>query len=372
VTWERGAVVLDRYRLEERVGAGGMGEVWCAEHVGVGAKVAIKTLLPATRSSHEMIARFKREAYYLGRIRSDHVARVLDFIEDERFGLVLVMDFVEGDKLANVLSIRGKLGVEEAIEIGVDLASALCDLHRANVVHRDLKPANVILRPVPGGGRRATVVDFGLSRLFSTDPEGDTGEEITGITKANMALGTVEYMAPEQVLNSRDVTASSDVYALGAILFRCASGQHVFGDLREGHLAHAKITREAPPLVTGRDDPVARGLEQIVAQALRKKPSDRWERADLVLAELATLRELSKIPSGDVESTDTEDGPPSTRARRCGCPSRRPSRRSRRRSPPRGRSTTSRRRSIRRRCGSRLRRRSHLRRRRASRRSGCP
>src|SRR5829696_2799291 len=140
MSWTRGAVVGDRYRLETKVGAGGMGEVWAAEHIGVGTRVAMKTLLKATAKNNEMAARLKREAFFLGRIQSDHVARVFDFIDDERWGLVLVMEFVEGDKLSDVLKQKKRLSVEETIELGADLASALSDLHRANVIHRDLKP----------------------------------------------------------------------------------------------------------------------------------------------------------------------------------------------------------------------------------------
>src|SRR5262245_34507024 len=120
-----------------------MGEVWRAEHVGVGTPVALKSLLKASADNHEMVARFTREAYFLGRVRSDHVVRVLDFLADDRAGFVLVMEFVEGERLATVLQ-NQRLTVEETIDLGVDLATALCDLHDASVIHRDLKPANIL------------------------------------------------------------------------------------------------------------------------------------------------------------------------------------------------------------------------------------
>jgi len=194
--------------------------------------------------------------------------------------------------------------------MGADLASALCDLHSANVIHRDLKPANIILRPIAGGGRRAMLVDFGLSRLLTESEELDRSgdEDITGITAANMALGTVEYMAPEQVLNSRDVTPASDLYALGALLYRIVAGRHVFGDLREGHLAHAKITRDPPPLDLERGDRIARGLESVIAHALKRRPAERYDRADLMLAELSSLRDLMRLSALDLDNADTEDG----------------------------------------------------------------
>src|SRR3954466_8746388 len=116
-----GAVIAGRYRVQHKVGVGGMGEVWAAEHVGIGVKVALKKLLPAAAVDHQIVARFKREAYLLGRIRSDHVARVVDFIADNRFGLVLVMDFVDGELLTSMLQAR-RLSVEETLELGVDIA----------------------------------------------------------------------------------------------------------------------------------------------------------------------------------------------------------------------------------------------------------
>src|SRR5580692_10821568 len=223
------AVIAGRYRVDTKVGAGGMGEVWLGEHVAVGVRVAVKTLLPAAAMNHEVVARFKREAYLLGRIRSDNVARVLDFVPDEVYGLVLVMEFVEGDPLSRLLQERA-LTVEEGIDLAVGLAGALKDLHSANIIHRDLKPGNIIMAPLPDGRRRAVVVDFGVSRLMS-DKSADEDEELTGITRADMAVGTIEYMAPEQILNSRNVTPGSDIYAAGAMLYRACAGRHVFGNV---------------------------------------------------------------------------------------------------------------------------------------------
>src|SRR5512139_1921425 len=248
-----GVLVAGRFRLGRIVGAGGMGEVWAAEDLESGARVALKRLLPAAAKHHEVVARFKREAFLLGRVKSDYVARVIDFVDDETFGLVLVMEFIEGPSLAHILEER-TLTVEEAVDLAVDLLHALCDLHDAKIVHRDLKPGNIIMRPLPGRPR-AVIVDFGISRLLASE-----GEEVTGITRANIALGTVEYMAPEQILSSRDVTPITDIYAVGVILFRAVKGHHAFGDRRGEELARAKLIEEAPPLDISRTDDIARGL----------------------------------------------------------------------------------------------------------------
>jgi len=303
-----GTIIAGRYRLERKVGAGGMGEVWAGEHLAVGSRVAVKTLLSAAACNHEVVARFKREAYILGRIRSDHVARVVDFVADDTFGLVLVMEFVEGEPLSRVLAHK-VLNVEETIDLGVDIASALCDLHRAHIVHRDLKPGNIILQPLHAGRFRAVVVDFGVSRLNSSGQDDD--EEITGITRADMAVGTIEYMAPEQILNSRNVTSTSDIYATGAILFRAVVGQHIFGNpATDTELAQKKLTTEPPPLPLGRTDKIAQGLAEVVQRAIRRRPAERYQSADEMLAALLALRDQARAGAAAFEATTVDQKVP--------------------------------------------------------------
>ena len=305
-----GAVIAGRYRLDRKIGSGGMGEVWAGEHVAIGVRVALKTLLPAAALDQQVVARFRREAYLLGRVRSDRVARLVDFVEDSRFGLVLVMDFVEGEPLANVLEARCP-SVEETIALGIDIMTAVADLHAAKVVHRDLKPDNIILEPRPGGRRRAVIVDFGVSRMESAGGE-DEGD-ITSITQADVAVGTIPYMAPEQFLSSRDVTAAADVYAVGAILFRAASGQHVYGDAEDMDYAKLKLTTRAPALSIPRFDRVARGLQAVVARALERVPEARFADAEAMLEELTALQSLARATALDLDAA-TEQAPPSMTA----------------------------------------------------------
>lgn len=295
-----GVIVAGRFRLARIVGSGGMGEVWAADDQESGTRVALKRLLPAAAKHHEVVARFKREAFLLGRVKSDYVARVIDFVEDETFGLILVMEFIEGPSLAHILEDR-TLTVEEAVDLAVDLLHALCDLHEAKIVHRDLKPGNIIMRPLPGRAR-AVIVDFGISRLLASE-----GEEVTGITRANIALGTVEYMAPEQILSSRDVTPITDLYAVGIILFRAVKGHHAFGERRGEELARAKLIEEAPPLETGRTDEVALGLSTLVARALKKRPAQRYPSAKDMLSEALEL-EFKVQRADDLDDTTSDSG----------------------------------------------------------------
>jgi serine/threonine-protein kinase len=303
-----GAVIAGRYRLERKIGEGGMGAVWAAEHIAIGVRVALKTLLPAAAVDQQLVARFRREAYLLGRLRSDRVARVVDFIEDRRYGLVLVMDFVEGEPLAAVLEQR-RLSVEEAIDLGVDIVTALCDLHRAKVVHRDLKPDNIILEPHASGRRRAVIVDFGVSRMESGSSIEDE-ESLTSITQADVAVGTILYMAPEQFLSSRDITGAADLYAVGAILFRALTGHHVYGDGEDMDYAKKKLTTRAPPLVLPRFDRVARALVALVARALERVPDARFESAEAMLAELTSLQDLARATALDLDAATEQAAPP--------------------------------------------------------------
>jgi serine/threonine protein kinase len=305
-----GLVVAGRYRLVRMVGAGGMGEVWASEEVATLRRVALKRLLPTAAKHHEVVARFKREAYLLGRIQSPYVARVIDFLDDEQFGLVISMEYIEGPSLAQVLDKRS-LSVEESLDLATDVLRALVDLHSAKIVHRDLKPGNIIMSRTPRPGDpntdpnsmarpRAVIVDFGISRILTTD--GDS--EVTGITRANIALGTVEYMAPEQILNSRDVTPVTDLYALGIILFRAVCGRHAFGDRRGEEVARAKLIEDAPGLDSGRSDAVAVGLAQIVARALKKRPAQRFASAAEMLAEVERVQSLGRTIDLDDTTTD--------------------------------------------------------------------
>jgi len=303
-----GALIAGRYRVERKVGSGGMGEVWAGEHVNIGVRVALKTLLPAAACDQQIVARFRREAYLLGRMRSDRVARVVDFIEDRRFGLVLVMDFVDGEPLGRVVESR-RLGVEEALDLGVDIVTALCELHRAKVVHRDLKPDNIILEPRHDGRAHAVIVDFGVSRMESNGAE---DESLTGITHADMAVGTIPYMAPEQFVSSRDVNGAADLYAVGAILFRAIAGAHVFGDAEDMDYARKKLTGKAPPLEVPRFDRVARGLQSIIARALEKRPQDRFGDAEEMLQELTAVQDVARAMSFDLDATTEQAPPPSS------------------------------------------------------------
>lgn len=287
-----GAMVGGRFRVERRIGSGAMGEVWLGTHRELQLPVAIKTLRDEVRGNPEVVARFSREAFLLGRIQSDHVVRVIDFVTDAGRGPALVTEYVEGVSLHAILASR-RYSVEEAVGLAIDLVTGLRDLHRAHIVHRDVKPANVLMRRITEHERRAVFLDLGVSRLL-TDDGVDESDCLTEITCGDRAVGTYEYMAPEQILNSRAVTPSADLYAVGSILFRAVSGRHVFGELTGVDLLKTKLNVPAPPLETGRGDPVSSGFSALVGRALAQAPADRYECADEMLTDLSFLRDAAR------------------------------------------------------------------------------
>jgi serine/threonine-protein kinase len=291
-----GRVVAGSYAVEHLLGQGSSGEVWAATDTATGAPVALKVLVPGASGDRELAERFRREAYFLARTASDHVARIHDFVCDAEVGMVLVMERVEGESLATVLD-RGPLTVEQTIALGIELLQGVEVLHAARVIHRDLKPGNILMRPSPDGRTHPVICDFGLSRLARCRPEDEdtvSVSALSALTKGEVALGTVKYMAPEQVLNARQATEHSDLYAVGAILHRAVTGSPPFGELGSpGDIAHAKVMGEAPAVDTGRADPVALGLELVIGKALRRRPSHRYANAASMRAALAQIADLA-------------------------------------------------------------------------------
>jgi eukaryotic-like serine/threonine-protein kinase len=267
-----------------------MGEVWSGVRLEDGEPVAIKVLLSAASTNPEVVARFKREAQVLAMVKSEFVSGVLDFFSDPDFGLILVMELIQGESMLAMLRRAKKVSVEAAIELGADIARGLRDLHNARIVHRDLKPGNIVLRPMEGRMPRAMLIDFGMSRVLSG---GDPDEEVTAITRGDRVLGTLEYIAPEQVLVARNVTGSADLYALGCIMFRAIAGHHVYGDAVEGKLVAEKLNNDAPPVPTGRDDEVSIRTQALVAKLLARRLRERYQKAEEVLAEMEEIEALA-------------------------------------------------------------------------------
>jgi two-component system LytT family response regulator len=207
--------MLGHYRIDRRLGEGGMGQVWLARDQRLNRDVAVKMLPPGTAEDPDRMSRFVQEAQLASSLSHPNVAHIYD-IGDEHGIAFLVMEYVEGESL-NIRLKGAPLEAREAASIGADIAEALEAAHARGITHRDVKPANVIITPEG----RAKVLDFGLAKI--TDPEIDAGENTRVLTGIGTVLGTAQYMSPEQALG-RPVDHRSDIYSLGIVLHEMATG----------------------------------------------------------------------------------------------------------------------------------------------------
>ena len=264
-----GRIIDARYYLVEKVGQGGMGEVYRAEHVRTHGRCAVKIINRALAQDPEALSRFIREATNAGSISHPNVAAVHDFGETDDGLLYLAQEYVDGESLSALLDREGALPLARAIDIGRQVADAVGAAHELGIVHRDLKPNNVMLVRDRKGGDLVKVVDFGIARA--------TGDEQQRLTRTGLVIGTPEYMSPEQLI-SDPVDGRSDIYSLGCILYQMLTGEHAFG----GSTAHV-ITRrltEPPPRPRDKNPEVPGPLDDVIVKALGRTPAERFSSMD--------------------------------------------------------------------------------------------
>ena len=260
------------YEIAGSLGAGGMGEVYRATDTRLGRAVAIKILNAARGSTPAEIERFQREARAIARLSHPFICTLHDVGQWENVPF-LVMELVEGITLAERLE-RGTVALDEALATGAQIAKALDAAHTHGVVHRDLKPGNVMLTP-----NGVKLLDFGLAKLR----DGDYGDALDVSTKSlrltheGTVLGTLPYMAPEQV-EGLEADARTDIFALGVVLYEMISGGAPFGGDSRASLAAAILTHHPPPL-TSRSVSIPVTLDRVVQKCLAKNPEQRWQSA---------------------------------------------------------------------------------------------
>ena len=293
-------VLQGRFRVLELLGKGGMGEVYLAEQVSLGRKVALKTLRDELATQPGMTDRFKREALLLSSVDHPSVVRVIDF--GEAGGTyVLVMEYVEGDNLAVAVR-QGPFDPVRAVRVLRDIAEGLAEIHGRGIVHRDLKLDNVLLATA-AGGERARLLDFGIARLAEAEEQGQA------MTQAGIVLGTPEYISPEQATGQR-IDVRSDVYAFGVLAYRMLTGHHPFPGPTARDFLLQHISAEPPQLVV---EGFPR-LEKLVMSCLAKKPSDRPDGGKGLLQALQAI-DTSAAPTAH-ELTGASQGPQRTTAQR--------------------------------------------------------
>jgi serine/threonine protein kinase/tetratricopeptide (TPR) repeat protein len=274
---EAGATV-SHYRLIAKLGRGGMGEVYRASDTTLGRDVALKFLPDEFLQDPQKLERFRREAWAASALNHPNICTIYEIGEHER-RFFIAMELVEGKTLAEKLK-DGPLAIEEVIINSCQLAEALEEAHENNIIHRDLKPANVM---VTAKGR-VKILDFGLAKLVrQVEPDAPT-EESLFLTKAGAVMGTVPYMAPEQ-LRGDPVDARTDLYALGELIYEMATGQRPFRETQTSHLISSILTR--PPQSPGDLNPrITEELETIILKAMAKDPAQRYQSARELMADL--------------------------------------------------------------------------------------
>jgi serine/threonine-protein kinase len=262
-----GEVLDGKYRVDRILGAGGMGVVVAATHVQLQTRVALKFLLPEVLGSPQIVDRFLREARAAVRIQSEHVARVLDVGTLADGAPYMVMEYLEGRDLSELLATRQTLPIERCVGYVLEACEAIAEAHSLGIVHRDLKPANLYLANRPGRQAIVKVLDFGISKSMDAAS--------AGLTKTSAVMGSPCYMSPEQMRSSKDVDARSDIWALGVILYELVTGALPFPGESLPEIVCQVTQGEMRPIRDLRPD-VPDGLAEAIGRCLQRDPGRRY------------------------------------------------------------------------------------------------
>lgn len=266
---------LGAYRLDRRLGAGGIGAVYAATHVRTGRGYAVKVLLPEAADDATAAARFRREAEALAAVGHSGIVAVHDFDVTPDGVAYLVMDKLEGEDLDGRLA-RGPLSLAATLGLMSEVGSALAAAHDVGILHRDLKPSNIFLARRPGMPERAVLLDFGLAKLM----EGEHAK----LTATGATMGTPMYMSPEQA-QGLVVDRRTDVYALGAVAFECLTARPPFDGPNVTAIL-AKVLTQPPPRLRDYDPSLPKGLEDVLVRTLSKDANERPPSVPALLAAL--------------------------------------------------------------------------------------
>jgi len=298
-----GQVVADRYHVVKKLGEGGMGQVYLAEHVKMGRRSAIKVMNPSMVHDPDAVARFNREASNASRIGHPNVCAIYDFGETPDGLIYLAMEFIEGEPLTDVLERQGTLPLARAASIFLQTADALQAAHDLGIVHRDLKPDNIMLSRRKGGGDTVKVVDFGIAKAVGGDEAGQK------VTKTGLVVGTPEFMSPEQ-LSGDTLDGRSDLYSLALVLYRMLTGKLPFEATTVQETMIKRLTDEPTTLAEARPDlPFPAGLQPVIDTALARTPAERYQSVAKFAADVGAITGrpgTSSVPHTRGAIVDTE------------------------------------------------------------------
>jgi serine/threonine protein kinase len=284
---------LGPYEIRSPLGAGGMGEVYRARDTRLDRSVAVKILHAHLSCSPELKARFEREARTLSSLSHPHICSLYDVGRDGDVEF-LVMELLEGETLSARLQ-RGPLPVPAVVKLGIEVADALAKAHRLGVIHRDLKPSNIMLTP-----SGAKLMDFGLAKpnIASTGAGGSPSlaelatatiqSPSTPLSSAGTLIGTIQYMAPEQI-EGKEADTRSDIFALGSVLYEAVAGRRAFEGKTHLHVASAILQKDLPQITTDNPEVGLPPLEYTIRTCMAKEPDERFQTAQDVKLQLGWL-----------------------------------------------------------------------------------
>ena len=264
-------LVADRYRILRKLGEGGMGSVYLAEHVVIEKKFALKVLAPELARRADLVARFLQEARSASRIGHENVIDISDFGQSPDGLVYIAMEFLDGKDLGEIVRKDGALSWRDAREIVLQICRALRAAHDKSIVHRDMKPENIFLIQREGQPHFVKILDFGIAKVMGLDPNGPR------LTRTGMIFGTPEYMAPEQA-EGKDTDHRADIYAVGCIMYHLITGQtpfvaESFMTMLTKHLMEDPV----PPSVRRPDLVITPEMDALVLKALEKDRDKRWQ-----------------------------------------------------------------------------------------------
>ena len=267
-----GQTLAGKYLVEQLIKRGGMGAVYRGKHVMMDKTVAIKVLRPSLAGDDAVVARFSREAKAASRISHPHAVTVTDFGEAENGVVFLVMEYLDGRTLKDIIRTEGPMPLGRAVEIVRQVSGALDAAHKEGVIHRDLKSDNIMLSQT-NGGDWAKVLDFGIAKIQQPD-----GVRDHDITAANLVIGTPQYMSPEQCAQTSAIDARSDVYSLGVIVYEMLAG-HVPFTGESPTVIMMKQVQDPPPSVLEARPDLPASVDRLIDRALAKHPAERFQTA---------------------------------------------------------------------------------------------
>lgn len=295
-----------RYDLEEVLGTGATGAVYRATQTAVDRVVAIKTLHPFLQEKEDFKARFEIEAKAIARLNHPNCITLYDFGYDEELDVFyMAVEFINGTSLADMMA--ENIAYEDVMSICYQTTEALQQAHREGILHRDLKPENIMVRRSESSGRPIVkVLDFGLARLYESETEEDEGTpsgRYQHLTQAGQVYGTPAYMSPEQCRSTKDLTAATDLYALGTMMYELFEGHLPFFSQSTAELMMMQMT-EDPPQMQRRDVP--QDIRDLIHSMMQKDPAERPETAKEVL--LALLPHVRLDASQEMRIVPSESG----------------------------------------------------------------